>query len=117
MFIIFGWAKSVKPVESVLKSNCYKCLNNAGWTVWKDTDWVSLFFIKVLPVNSNYRLACDICQDSLSLSGSEAIQTLDQDRRNRHLHDALISKIEKHQFRNMTDNQIKYRKAKFDGGI
>ena len=113
MFIIFGWQKTAKPVESVLKTECFRCKNISGWTIWKETEWVSLFFVKVIPFLNRYHLACNICNDSISLSNSVAKEVLNPNMRTSELHDLLVKGIEEHQFQGMTEAQIQYWKSKF----
>lgn len=113
MFIIFGWDKTIKQVESVLKTECFHCKNMAGWSIWKETEWISLFFIKVIPFRSRYYLVCNICNDSISISNSLANEILNPEKRTTELHDLLVKGIEEHQFQGMTETQIEYWKSKF----
>lgn len=113
MFVIFGWSKTAKPVESVLKTECFHCKNLSGWSVWKETEWISLFFIKVIPFLSKYHLVCSICNDSIPLSNSFAKEILNPKKRTDELHDTLVESIEKYQFEGMTETQKQYWKSKF----
>ena len=113
MFIIFGWEKTVKPVESVIKTECFNCKNLSGWSIWKETEWISLFFLKLIPFRSKYYLVCNICNDSIGLSGSLVKEILDPTRRTDELHDILVKGIETHQFQGMTETQIEYWKSRF----
>lgn len=112
MFIIFGWAKTTKPIESVLKTECFHCKNLSGWSIWKETEWISLFFIKVIPFLNKYHLVCNICSDSISLSNSLAREILNPEKRTSELHDILLKNIEEHQFEGMTETQVEYWKSK-----
>lgn len=114
MFVIFGWEKSLKPLESILKINCYHCQNNASWSVWKETEWVSLFFVKIFPFINKYHLSCDVCGDAFLLNKEQARQSLSSQKRTKNLHDKLVSMIENHQFEELTQGQIIYRKAQFE---
>ncbi len=111
MFVIFGWEKSIKPMESVLKTQCYHCSNNSNWSIWKETEWVSLFFINVLPFNNKYHISCDICGDGTELSTSLAKKALMLSQRSHELHDELINIIESYQFEGFTEGQINYHKS------
>ena len=113
MFVIFGWEKTAKPIESVLKAECFHCKNLSGWDVWKETEWISLFFIKLIPFLNKYYLVCSICNDSISLPNSLAREILNPNNRTTELHDSLVKSIEKHQFEGMTETQIEYWKSKF----
>ncbi len=112
MFIIFGWQTTSKPVESVLKTECYHCKNMAGWSIWKETFWLELFFIRLIPINSKYRLACNICGDSVSLPDNMARDALNPNKRTQELHDQFLKIIEEHQFSGMTETQRDYWKSK-----
>lgn len=111
MFIIFGWEKTVRPLESLITTNCYHCDNVSSWSLWKETQWLSLFFIKVLPFSSKHHLCCDICSNSVPLNNSLATSTLSKSNRNEALHAELLSKIEQHQFVGLTEGQISFKKA------
>ena len=113
MFIIFGWDKTIKPVESVLKTECFNCKNLSKWSIWKETSWISLFFIKLIPFRNRHYLVCNICNDSIGLSNSIVDEIMNPDRRSTELHDALVKGIEEHQFQGMTETQIEYWKSKF----
>ena len=113
MFVIFGWEKTLKPIESLITTNCYHCDNISGWSLWKEIEWLSLFFIKVLPFMSKYHLSCDICNSSLVLDKKIATSALNKKYRNDALHSELLSKIEKHQFPDLTEGQITFKKAQF----
>ncbi len=114
MFVIFGWERAVKPLETILKVNCYHCQNHAGWSIWKETEWFSLFFIKVLPFINKYYLSCDICGDSVHLTSEQAKHAMNRNKRSKTLHDNLVENIESHQFNQLTEGQIVYRKAQFE---
>lgn len=111
MFVIFGWEKTVKSLESLITTNCYHCDNVSSWSLLKETEWLSLFFIRAIPFISKYHLCCDICSNSVSLNNKLAMSTLDKRNRNEALHAELLSKIEQHQFAGLTEGQISYKKA------
>ena len=113
MFVIFGWEKTSKPIESVLKTECFHCKNLSGWSVWRETEWISFFFIKLIPFLNKHHLVCNICNDSIKLSNSLARDILNPKKRTDELHDLLINSIEEHQFEGMTETQIGYWKSKF----
>ena len=37
MFIVFGWDKTFKQQESLLKSHCHRCSNDVSWRIWHET--------------------------------------------------------------------------------
>ena len=114
MFFIFGWEKESKILGDVLKTDCFNCQNHTQWQIWKETEWVSLFFIKVLPfINKGY-IGCSKCGDSAEISINETKQALSPARRTQDLYNSIIKKIEDHQFSGLTEGQISYRKAQFE---
>lgn len=115
MFVIFGWQKTVEPKESLLKTDCHRCGKEVSWRIWHETEWVSLFFVRLLPLLTKHHLACEVCRDSLPLDAQTARRA-----RNRHalderartqLHDDLLQRIEKHQLGGMTEGQRRYYKS------
>jgi hypothetical protein len=114
MFVVFGWEKSFKPAESLLKTHCHRCNNESSWRIWNETEWVSLFFVKVLPFLTKYHLACEVCRDAVPLDsktvkGARNRRQLSPDE-SRALHDSLVKRIEDHQYGGMTEGQRRYYK-------
>jgi hypothetical protein len=114
MFVVFGWEKSFKPAESLLKTHCHRCNNESSWRIWHETEWVSLFFVKVVPFLTKYHLACEVCRDAVPLDAKTCKRA--RDRRalsaeeSRDLHDSLVRLIEDHQYGGMTEGQRRYYK-------
>lgn len=114
MFIIFGWGTTSKALEQVLSTTCMHCKNNSTWSIWKETEWVTLFFVKVLPLFSRHYLACDICADTLKLSAQTANAALTPKARTQELHDDIVRQIEQHQCHGLTERQIHFRKNEIE---
>ncbi len=114
MFVIFGWENVFKPIESLLETRCFNCKNHSNWSVWKETEWVSLFFINLIPLTNKYHIGCDVCGDSTILNTELAKKALKPSERNIQLHDEIITLIEKHQFSQMTEGQINYYKSSLE---
>jgi hypothetical protein len=110
MFIIFGWEKVVKPMDSILSTYCFHCKNKSTWSIWKETEWASLFFIRVFPFMTKYHISCDICGDSKALKEKKAKHALNPNKRTSALHDELVSMIENHQLQGLSEMQIEYRR-------
>lgn len=114
MFVIFGWEKTVKPLETLLTTDCRRCQNHARWNIWQQTEWVSLFFIRLLPFKSRYYLACGICSDAVELSEKTCKRARNHRRlspaKSRDVYDQLIGEIEDHQYAGMTEGQRQYYK-------
>ena len=113
MFIIFGWEREFKRLDNIMHLDCYSCQNHTQWSILKETEWVSLFFIKVLPIINNYYVACT-CGDATKISSQQAKMALTPTTRTQKLHDELVKKIEEKQFGGLTDAQIQFRKTNFE---
>jgi hypothetical protein len=114
MFIVFGSAKTFRQQESLLKSHCHHCNSDVSWRIWHETEWVSLFFLRLIPFVTKYHIACEVCRDSLPLDSKTCRAArhraaLDA-RASRELHDELVKRIEEHQYGGMTEGQRTYYK-------
>ncbi len=112
MFIIFGWKKTTKPLESLLTTDCHRCHNRSKWNIRQETEWVSLFFIRLFPFKNKYRLACEICGDSVLLAEKTCQQIRNHQKhsqaKNQQVYNRLIQQVEDHQFAGMTQGQRQY---------
>lgn len=97
MFIIFGWDNTAKPQESLLTAPCAHCKVETNWTLWKQTTWGSLFFIKLIPIIDSYYLRCDKCGDTIKLDNKTAKAALDKSQRSDALHNYIVETIQKTQ--------------------
>ncbi len=115
MFVVFRWDNTFKRQERLLKSHCHHCNGDVSWRIWHETAWVSLFFVRLIPLLTKYHIACDVCRDSLPID-SETCPTarnrhgLDP-RTSRELHDDLVTRIDNHQYGGMTEGQRNYYKG------
>lgn len=100
MFIVFGWDTTVEPLDSLLTTRCLHCAHDTKWSIWKETQWLSLFFIKVFPYINTYYISCEQCGDSCELSKEMSLRVLDVSQRDQVLHDELVGIIQKNQVRN-----------------
>lgn len=72
MFFLFGWGRqSRKNYGPTLPLKCPNCNNDVFLHLLHARTWFSLFFIPVLPYNSEYYLLCDICSRGLKISRSQ----------------------------------------------
>ena|SRR5688572_19274084 len=114
MFAVLGWDNTFKRHEPLLKSHCHRCNGDVSWRIWHETVWVSLFFVRLIPLFTKYHIACDACRDSLPIASDTCRtarnrQVLDA-RASRELHDELVKRIENHQYGGMTEGQRTYYK-------
>ena len=63
MFFIWGNKPTTKIIGRTEKVvHCEHCGNDTPFQVRLSRDWFALYFLPVIPMTSNYRLECPICQ-------------------------------------------------------
>ena len=86
--------------------------NDVSWRIWHETEWVSLFFVRLLPLLRKYHLACEVCRDSVPLDAKTCRRARHRDaldaNTSRELHDSLVKLVEDHQYGGMTEGQRRY---------
>lgn len=114
MIVVLGWQRTFEPRESLLKTHCHHCKNDVSWRVWHETEWVSLFFVRLLPFLRKYHLACEVCRDSVPLDAKTCRRARNRgalgETASRELHDSLVKLIEDHQYGGMTEGQKRYHR-------
>lgn len=115
MIFIFGARRKGERLRPLLDTHCYRCKRGTTWDWLRVTDWLSVFFIRLIPLRSKTYLACNGCGDALLLQPNEArgisdLQRLSADR-SRRLHDHLVQRLEEHQFRGKSTTQREYLKS------
>ena len=73
MFIVFGWGRRTHTDHGpALPITCPKCNNQTYWRYKHYRTWFTLFFIPVIPYESDHYLLCDVCQQGVVLrNGAE----------------------------------------------
>ena len=72
MFIIWGFGHTTtKNYGFTSAVNCGRCNNSEPRTALKVTTWFTLFFIPVIPYNTQYLLVCPICGQAEELTKEE----------------------------------------------
>lgn len=61
MFFIFGYGPRTKDLGLDEFRTCKHCNNHTQWRRTEVTNWVTLFFIPVLPLGRKTLLQCPIC--------------------------------------------------------
>lgn len=112
MFVVFGCKKTIKPFGSLLSTDCHRCHNRSAWGIWRETEWLSLFFIRLLPFKNKHYLTCSICSDAVLLGEKNYNQLLNHQKLStkdsQKVYDDLIKLIENHQFASMTEGKKQY---------
>lgn len=113
MLVIFGWVKQLDLVGTPLPAYCFNCQGFREWGHLKETEWATLFFVKVLPFLNKSHLVCDGCRDAVILNKNAQHKL-------RQLADATTAEekawikggfdklIEAHQLQNKTEAQRQY---------
>ena len=116
MIFIFGGTQKGATVRPLLDTHCYQCNRTTTWDWYRVTEWMSAFFIPVLPVNSKHYLLCQGCKDHLQLqqdevNGVKQLRQLPMDE-SKALHDGLVERLETHQLAEKTPTQREYLKSR-----
>ncbi len=72
MFIVFGWLKESRPVQSALKCYCYVCQRSRDWELWRETEWVTFFGQRTLPFLSKHAVVCSSCSDAMPVTKAQS---------------------------------------------
>jgi len=78
MFFIFGWGhQKVEDLGPVAERLCPNCNNSRPWSLLKTSEWITLFFIPVIPTSRKTLTLCPVCGYGQELEGA----ALDEARR------------------------------------
>ena len=61
MFFIFGWGPRMKDLGPDDFRTCTHCNNHQQWRRIEATNWITLFFIPVIPTGRKVSVQCPIC--------------------------------------------------------
>lgn len=68
MLFVFGWGKRTHTDHGpTLPITCPNCHNQTYWRYQHYRTWFTLFFIPVIPYESDHYLLCDICKQGITL--------------------------------------------------
>jgi len=112
MIIIFGSTNKGKRERSLLDTYCYQCKHETTWDWYRLTEWITGFFVPLLPTTSEHFLVCTGCHDQLKLQPDEAqgIKHLNQlpAHDSKTLHDKIVRRLEERQLANKTETQREF---------
>lgn len=115
MIIIFGTAHKSKRERPLIDTYCFECKRPTTWDWYKVTEWMSAFFIPVLPIRDEHFLVCSHCGDQLQMNKEEANGVKCRAEltaaESRLLHDRLVDRLETHQLAEKSDTQREYLKS------
>jgi len=74
-FIIIGWPTKHKEKGEFALGWCERCRNKSVWHLQKRRQWLTIFWIPILPLSrANYQAVCEICGVSIELDSEETEQ-------------------------------------------
>lgn len=72
MLFIFGWGRqTIKNHGPVRMFHCDHCNNDKYWTLYSKRTWFTLFFIPVIPYQTENVLLCPICNHGIQLDSKQ----------------------------------------------
>lgn len=71
MIFIFGFQPRRSTIGPTEEKQCPHCSNTRFWLLGKHSDFISFFFIPLIPVRSFFFEYCPVCNFSLKLTQSE----------------------------------------------
>ena len=116
MFIIFGWENKSGLVRIAFREHCHRCQASRQWGHFQDSQWISFFFIPMIPIKHKHYLVCEGCNDTLELNAKAVkmlkrlAKTNDAETRN-WIVQGFSSLIENHQLADKTEVQREYIRA------
>jgi hypothetical protein len=115
MIIIFGWTKKGKRERPLLDTHCYQCRRQTTWDWFRLTEWITGFFVPLLPIGSQHFLVCSTCHDQLELQAAETrgIKQLKHlpASESKQLHDRLVQRLEAYQLADKSETQREFLKT------
>ena len=82
MFFVIGSDRKTRVIGPVEKRTCSHCNNTDFWELHELRDYVSIFFIPVIPYRTNYLLVCPICRLAREVDSAEVEPMRAQAERN-----------------------------------
>lgn len=72
MIVLFGFGhKTVKEHQLKDVTHCFHCNNLTNWTLSRQTNWFTLFFIPVIPYKTEHWVYCPICNKGHKITPDE----------------------------------------------
>jgi hypothetical protein len=61
MIFVVGYHPVRKVLGPIGERECPNCSNNKHWLLQKTTEFISLFFIPLIPTRTKYQTLCPVC--------------------------------------------------------
>jgi hypothetical protein len=97
MLFLVGMDKKYELIEPLMTCHCQRCGEERQWSLYKETELASLFFITVWRFTPDYFLVCDVCQDMVKLSRMLGKQLVHMGSRDQKIHDEVEGLVIEHQ--------------------
>ena len=76
-FLLFGRGnRKTKDFGSTIIQTCSICEKQNYFNLVRMMDWFDLFFIPIIPYNTEHHLVCPHCQSAIELEDEEQIEIL-----------------------------------------
>ena len=93
--IIFGWNRqTIWTLGAVFRQLCSNCHNEEYWVLIRRTTWFTLFFIPVIPYNTEWLLLCPVCKYGVKLGAEQVRKYKPLAEANKELSDGKINEAE-----------------------
>lgn len=71
MIFIAGSQPKIKTYQAEESEYCFRCHNNSKRMLQKQQQYISLFFIPIVPLKVKYFSYCPICGNTIELNKNE----------------------------------------------
>ncbi len=75
MFFIFGYGPRVKDLGPDQYRTCKHCGNHQQWRRSEVVNWITLFFVPVIPLGRKKSVHCPICSWGWEENGSVDVES------------------------------------------
>jgi len=67
MIFIAGAQPKIQQFRCTTTKHCFRCNNDTHWILQKQQQFITLFFLRVVPLKTTYFWQCPICGNSEEL--------------------------------------------------
>ncbi len=79
MFFISAIMPKTQLLKVEDRAKCTRCNTIEHWQLWKETLWVTLFFIPIFPIQTVYFEMCPHCLGKIIIEKEEALRRMKND--------------------------------------
>ena len=72
MLLIFGWEPRFHHLGPTREKTCPRCGNKRYWILQRERNYITLFFIPLIPLRTRFREYCPVCEHGEVLSSADA---------------------------------------------